>query len=337
MDNHQKANMKTHPKAAVVAIVIGALLQLDALQPRQMSAQTLFGTRAKEKTIRVDGRDRIYFVYLPKKATGSLPVVIVLHGGGNENRRGSKGRQMERYAKFNTVADREGFIVCYPEGVGGNWNDGRGDANIQAQRDNVDDIKFIRQMVDQVARDAKVNRARIFATGISNGGFMSHRLAAEASDLVLGIAPLVGGLAEPIAKEFRPKHPVSLFVIQGEADPLVPYGGGEVGYRIGKKRGKFIATEAAVAKYVAHNGIQGKPTIKTLPDKDPADKTTTRSTVYPAGRQGAKVQFYFVKNGGHTWPGQPPYLPERLIGNTSQDFDATEEIWKFFKSCPSRP
>ena len=266
--------MKTQIQVAVVAIVIGALLPLEALQPQQLSAQTLFGSRAQEKTIRVDGRDRTYYVYVPKKATGSLPVVIVLHGGGNENRRGSKGRQMERYAKFNTVADREEFIVCYPEGVEGNWNDGRGDENIQAQRDNVDDIKFIREMVDQVA---------------------------------------------------------------GQADPLVPYGGGEVGYRIGKKRGKFVSTEAAIAKYVAHNGIQGKPTIKMLADKDPADKTTTQSTAYPTGRHGAKVQFYFVKNGGHTWPGRPPYLPERMIGNTSQDFDGTEEIWKFFKSCPSRP
>ena len=318
------------------ALIFGMLLVVHQGAPPNASGQTLFGSRAAEETIKVDGRDRTYFVFVPKKAEGSLPLVIVLHGGGNENRRGSKGRQMERYTKFNSIATREGFIVCYPEGIGGNWNDGRGVEHIEAQRDNVDDIKFIRKMVDQVANENMVDRGRVFATGISNGGFMSHRLAAEASDLVLGIAPLVGGLAEQIAKTFRPQYPVSVFVIQGETDPLVPFGGGEVGYRIGRKLGKFIPTKETVAKYVAHNGIEGKPTITALPDKDPLDNTTTHATVYPAGKKGARVQFYFVKNGGHTWPGRLPYLPERLIGNTSQDFDATEEIWKFFASCPKR-
>jgi polyhydroxybutyrate depolymerase len=139
-----------------------------------------------------------------------------------------------------------------------------------------------------------------------------------------------------IAKKFAPQHPVSLFVIQGDADPLVPFGGGEVGRPGGRKRGKFIATSAMIAKYVKANGITGKPTKTMLPDKDTDDKTTTDVTRYPPGTQGALIQLYVIKNGGHAWPGRRPYASDRLIGNVSQDFDATEVIWQFFESCPPR-
>ena len=203
-------------------------------------------------------------------------------------------------------------------------------------RENVDDVKFLRQVVDTIGQEHQLDRSRIFSTGISNGAFMSHRLAAEASDLVAGIAPLVGGLPLSLAEKFNPRYPVSLFVIQGDADPLVPIEGGDVGYRRGKKRGKFIATRDAVAKYVHLNQINGKPTVSQLQDTDPDDGTTTEATVYPAGATGAKVQLYVVKNGGHTWPGKPAYLPERLIGKASQDFNASAAIWDFFQSCPPR-
>ncbi len=143
-------------------------------------------------------------------------------------------------------------------------------------------------------------------------------------------------LPEPIAEHFEPRYPVSLFIIQGESDPLVPIAGGEVGYRFGKKRGKFIPTNESVAKYVKRNGIKGQPNVTLLKDIDPDDGTTTEATRYPPGRNGARVQLYVVKNGGHTWPGRPLYLPERLVGNDSQDFNASEEIWRFFKSWPPR-
>jgi len=243
---------------------------------------------------------------------------------------------MEGYGRFNGLAEKEKFVVAYPEAVDGNWNDGRGVQFIRAQRENIDDVKFVRMVIEDIGKQCKLDTSKVIATGISNGAFISHRLAAEASDVITAVAPVVGGMAPSIAKSFAPKYPVSLLVIQGDADPLVPIDGGYVGFRGGRRRGELVPTKDAVAKYLQANGITGEPSVKTLDDTDPDDGTTTEATTYPAGRSGARVQFYLVKNGGHTWPGRRPYLPEQLIGKTSQDFDGSQVIWEFFKSCPAR-
>lgn len=316
----------------VVASVCAVVLIAEFTSPQTATARNFLRNRGEEKSIVVDGRSRSFVVYSPKaQSEAPLPLVFVLHGGGS-----GSFRQLERFTKFNDLAQREGFITCYPDGYEGNWNDGRGVSFIKAHSENVDDVKFFRSMVELVSKEWKVDRSRIFATGISNGGFMSHRLAAEASDVFSAVAPIVGGMANPIGQQFKPKYPVSLFVIQGEADPLVPYAGGEVGYKFSGKRGKLLPTTTSIQKYLVRNGIRDKPKSKIMPDKDPDDGTITEATSWPVGEGGSKVQFYSIRNGGHTWPGRPLYAPERLIGKVSNDFDACEEVWKFFKSCPLR-
>ena len=234
------------------------------------------------------------------------------------------------------LARSEKFIVVYPMGVGGNWNDGRGSKFIRAQKEGVDDVKFIRTLVDVLAEKYPINRSRIFSTGISNGAFMSHRLAAEASDLVAAIAPVVGSVSPAVSEKFAPTHPVSLFIIQGDADPLLSVKGGQVGLGKLKKRGEAVSLDETVARFLKALDIKQKPTVSMLPDRDPADGTTTESRIYPAGKGGARVQVYLVKGGGHTWPGSRPYLTESLVGKTARDFDATEVIWQFFEACPGR-
>jgi polyhydroxybutyrate depolymerase len=307
-------------------------LSLPALVASRPAGARMAGVlaQAAEKTIAVDGHTRSYLVYAPRRGGGPLPLVLVFHGGGSDARR------MERYSRFTRLAEREGFLVCYPQAVEGNWNDGRDVRFIRAHRDKIDDVKFVRRLIEQIGREHKLDRSRVFATGISNGAFMSHRLAAEASDLIAAVAPVVGGMAPAIAEKFAPKYPVSLFVIQGDRDPLVPIRGGYVGFRRGRRRGKLVPTKEAVAKYLRRNAISGKGAVKRLEDADPNDGTTTTATVYPAGLGGAKVRVYVVGNGGHAWPGRPLYLPEGIIGKASRDFDATRAIWEFFKSCPPR-
>jgi len=283
---------------------------------------------AIEKTIHVDGLERHYLVFVPNNAHEPMPVVFALHGGGGNS------RQMERYTRFDDLAEKEDFIVIYPESVGGNWNDGRGVEFMQAQRENINDVKFVRSILDDMDKDHKIDRSRVFATGISNGGFMSHRLAAEASDVITGIAPVVGGMAPAIAEKFKPQFPVSILIIQGDSDPLVPVGGGDVVLGRGRPRGKVIPTKETLVKYVERNGNQGEPRKTTL-DTDPNDGTSVEITKYPDGPGGAKTWFYLVKNGGHTWPGRAQYAREGVIGKASQEFSATEVIWDFFKSCPA--
>lgn len=303
------------------------------IRPSQSVAQLRrWPLRSVEKTITVDGRERVYYVFAPLKANRELPLVLVLHGGGGG------ARKMERNLRFNHLARREGFLVCYPQALHSNWNDGRGVNFIPEQRDNIDDVKYIRAVVNDIVKQHRVDRSRIFVTGASNGGIMSHRLAAEASDVFAAIAPVIGGMSPAVARNFHPKYPVSLFIIQGDADPLVPIEGGFIRFGFGRKRlrGKVIPLKETIAKYLRHNRIAGKPTVTMLKDTDPDDGTTTQATLYPPGAGGVKMQVYLVHNGGHTWPGLPGRLPERLVGKASRDFQATEEIWKFFRSCPPR-
>lgn len=288
---------------------------------------------AVEKSIQVDGRERKFLVYVPAPVAGAAAdkpraLVLALHGGGGD------GRQMERYTRLNQTAAAHGFIVVYPSAVEGNWNDGRGMEFIKAQKDNVDDVKFLRAVVDQIAGEVQVDRGRVFATGISNGGFMSHRLATEASDLVAAVAPVVGGMAPAMHEKFRPAHPVSILLIQGDADPLVPIAGGDV-RAFGKSRGKTVPIADALAKYVERNANPGEPAVTTQ-DAKPDDGTTVELRKYADGPGGVKTHYCLVKQGGHTWPGRPLYLPEAIIGKASQEFSASEWIWEFFSSCPPR-
>ena len=158
---------------------------------------------------------------------------------------------------------------------------------------------------------------------------MSHRLAADASDMIAGIAPVVGGLAPAIAEKLKPQFPVSILIIQGDSDPLVPIGGGDVVLGRGRPRGKVIPTKETLAKYLERNGSHGDP-MKSVLDADANDGTSVEITKFPDGPGGVKTWFYLVKNGGHTWPGRAQNPREGVSGKKSQEFSATEVIWKFF-------
>jgi polyhydroxybutyrate depolymerase len=285
--------------------------------------------RAIKKVIFVDGLQRYYLVFTPNDTKWPMPVVIVLHAGGGSARR------MERHTGFNELAAKEGFVVIYPESIGGNWNDGRGCSSIRAQRENIDDVKFVRLLVHEVAKQHNIDHDRVFATGASNGAMLSHRLAAEASDLICAIAPVVGGMPPAIAIQFHPEFSVSILIIQGDSDSIVAIDGGDVIVDQGEKRGKVISTKAALAKYCQRNGNLGDPARMTL-DADPNDRTSVEIAKYPDAPGGEKAWFYLVKGGGHAWPGGKPHLREAFLGTTSQDFSATEVIWDFFKGCPLR-
>jgi polyhydroxybutyrate depolymerase len=296
-----------------------------------LSAPTLSAEPNMETKLNVDGHERKYLLHVPAKVKDPAPLVIAMHGGGG------KASNMERLSRFDALAGREGFIVVYPEALDGYWNDGRGVEAMRSHKENIDDVKFLRAVVDDVAVSHKIDRSRIFATGISNGGFMSHRLAAEASDMVAAIAPVVGGLAQPLRKNFAPKYPVSILIVQGDADPIVPIGGGGIGLPADKKRGEILPTAETLALYVKRNGAAGEPARSTL-DKDPQDKFSVDIAKYPDGPGGVKTQYYLVHGGGHNWPGQAA-LPRNVKvteSKVSPDFSATDVIWEFFKSCPGR-
>lgn len=283
---------------------------------------------SEERTLEWQGLERTYRVHLPPRGGAGLPLVFAFHGGGGNP------LQAERYFRFDALADREGFVVVYPGGVDGHWNDGR-DAGLTPS--GVDDVGFVRAVLEEVATRHGVDRGRVFATGISNGGIFSHRLAAEASDVFLAVGPVVAGVAEPLAGGFHPSHPISLVAIQGTEDPMVPYRGGPITAPGRRDRGRVLGLDASVALYLERDGIAGAPQVTRLPDADPEDGTTTTVDDYPTGAAGTRVRVYRVEGGGHTLPGRRGYLPQRVIGRTSRDFDGAEALWSFFATCPPRP
>lgn len=279
-----------------------------------------------------DGLKRTYIIHTPSGFNDSekFPLVIALHG------RGGTGRSMILLTRrgFNKLADKDRFIVAYPDGVELNWNDGRMDeeANDRAHRENIDDVGFISALIDTMIQNFSVDPGRVYITGISNGAIMSYRLACEISHKITAIAPVDGNIPVLLYPECSPARPVSVLAINNTDDPLVPYEGGDI---YGKPRrinlGKVLSVDESIAFWVKRNNCETNPTITEMPDRDPRDGTRVTRIQYINKIDRTEVILYRIEGGGHTWPGGFQYLPEGIIGKTSRDIDANELIWSFFK------
>jgi polyhydroxybutyrate depolymerase len=281
-----------------------------------------------QRKLTVDGRDRVYHWYGPKELVrGELaPLVLVFHGGGGD------GLGVAKLTRFAELAERERFFVAFPDGWAKNWNDGREASRIRAQRDGINDIAFVSALIDTLTREHPVDTSRIFATGISNGAIFSHYLAGHLADRIAAIAPVVGGMADPYHLRFAPSAPVSVLVIQGTDDPLVPYYGGN----IMRNRGRIVSTDDTLQLWHEHNRCSTQPVNGTLPDLQPEDGCQIEWKRWTGCAAGTEVKLLRAVGGGHTWPGGKPYLPAMIVGKVCRDFDATEVIWDFFKQQPRR-
>jgi polyhydroxybutyrate depolymerase len=159
---------------------------------------------------------------------------------------------------------------------------------------------------------------------------MSSRLGCELSNRIAAIAVDAATIeATTIAPSCNPGRPVPAIYIHGTTDPLVPFVGGQMTAG-GTAGGTVLSHVQAIDKWVSINGCNTTPTITDLPDIA-NDGTTITQRIYSGGTNGSEVVSYVILNGGHTWPQGPQYLPEAIIGKTSQDMNACEVIWTFFK------
>jgi polyhydroxybutyrate depolymerase len=278
----------------------------------------------------VAGRTRTYRLYVPARRHGPAPLVLVLHGGGGS------GANMEELTleQFNRLADRNGFIVAYPDGVGRGWNDGRSDLKAEAVKEGVDDVGFLRVLVEKLGRAYDVDRQRVFATGLSNGGLMSYRLACDAADLFAAVAPVAANMSVELAPKCRPASPVSVLIIDGKDDPIMPWAGGEIKV-LWTRRGAVLPAQASFERWVELDGC-AKPTIDAPVDRIADDGTSLVRHAARHCRGTTEVLLYEVDGGGHTWPSGEPYLGERIVGKVSRELNASEEIWNFFARHPRR-
>jgi polyhydroxybutyrate depolymerase len=290
----------------------------------QPSAQTSHPSRRElrkganpndlQREIQVNGKTRTYLLYLPQSLTKNhpTPLLLVFHGGGGHD------YNMPRFTGFDRLAGSRGFIVAYPESVNTHWNDTRALSR-------ADDVAFVRALITDLERSYPVDPARVYATGISNGGFFSQRLACELSAQIAAVASVAATMPETLVPVCHPSNPVSILFMQGTADPLVHIEGGNVA----RTHGRNISLADATQFWIDHNQTAKKPDSSDLPSHDP-NGTTVHRDIYPGGQQDTEVIVYTIRGGGHTWPGGPQYFPAVLVGKTNHDINASEVIWEFF-------
>ena len=265
-----------------------------------------------ETTILHDGLDRSYILYVPTSysSNNSTPLVLNLHGYSS-----NAGQQMI-YSNFYPIADAEGFILVHPQGTIDEmglafWNVG--------DISDVDDVGFLNALIDTIASQYNINPSRVYSMGMSNGGFMSYRLACELSDKICAISSVTGSMNTVQINLCSPEHPIPVMQIHGTADPTVLFGGNSLW--------GIEAIEDVISYWVNFNQCNMDPIFNNIPNTNTLDLCEAEHYIYENGLNDSSVEFYKIINGGHTWPGA--LIP--LTGNnTNQDFNASEKIWEFF-------
>ena len=263
-----------------------------------------------------DGVARTYQRFVPASCTEGKPVplVVVLHGLTED------GRAMARETDFNAIAEREGFVVAYPDGLLRSFN-------VFAEGW-PDDVGFVLAVVDDVCATCAVDPGRIYLTGASNGGFLTYRLVCEAPGVFAAAAPVMATMPQTVAEACEPP-PTPILLIHGTEDPIVPYDD-PVLYAGPRLTVRMLPIPDTAEFWVAASGCDPEPSVDSLPDTDPADGTTAVCETWTGDDPEAEVVLYTVEGGGHTWPGGYEAYPAWLVGRQCNDFDASEVIWCFF-------
>jgi polyhydroxybutyrate depolymerase len=301
-------------------LVLGAIAALvGALAP------------SRAETIDVNGVARTFTTQLPD--TKPAPLVIALHGAAQT------GADMAARTSWPQVAKRERFVVVFPDGLNRTWADLRPSdkRNGRLPPDGTDDIAFIARLIEKLVADGVADPRRIYVTGLASGGAMTNALVCKRADLFAAAASVVMNLTDETAGACHPSRPVPMLVMNGTADPLVPYEGGRGTSRFAMDG--FWSTEQTVQFWRRIDGCEEKDAGATdLGDRDPDDDSTvTRiASTCPAGRD---VLLYRINDGGHRMPSsfsdtKFARLVGYMFGPQNHDIDAAETIWDFFKTFP---
>jgi polyhydroxybutyrate depolymerase len=288
----------------------------------EMPREMLSAARDFSGTMPSGGIVRSYQVHVPaRKASQALPLVLVLHGGGGN------GAGMRSLSGMDSSADTAGFIAVYPDGVQKNWSDGRGTTD--SEKAGVNDVAFLSSLVLRLSSELNADPKRMYVTGISNGGFMSARLACGASSVFAAVAVVAATIPENVRTNCKPSRAVPFMLIHGTADKIVPESGGTMTKGDG---GVIASTSQTVNLWRDLNKCSSAAKVSEI---NPAnDGTSINLERYTGCASGSEVAFYKVTNGGHTWPGGLQSLLEIIVGKTSRDLNASETMLAFFKNHP---
>jgi len=261
--------------------------------------------RSDSLTLTHDETERYYFLTVPESYSSDepLPLLLVFHGYT------SSARTIKGYSGFDTLAEKEGFIAVYPQGTllndNTHWNVGGWTLQSSA-----DDVGFVEALLDQLTEEYAIDTDRIYATGMSNGGYMSFLLACQVSDRIAAIASVTGSMTPQTYNKCDPERPMPILQFHGTTDPTVPYVGNEM----------WTQSIVDVLNFwKAFNHTKFTPDPQPMPDLDPEDGSTVERYVYDNADTGIAVEHYKVIGGKHDWFG--------ARGN--KDIQATQIIWEF--------
>ena len=269
------------------------------------------------------GRPRTYFFYVPASynPVKAIPLVIVLHGGGG-NARGAM-----RMSQMNAKADQEGFIAVYPNGTGPlegsllTWN--AWNCCGSAVKNQVDDVGFIRAVIEKLEKEYAIDPKRIYATGFSNGGMMAYRLGCELSDKIAAIAPVSGAMN---AEKPSFSNPVSVIIFHGTEDQHVLYDGGSPKKTMDRVARVDKPVSYPVSFWAHHDYCQPIPKRQTFGH--------ISHETYTGGIGASEVELYTIQGQGHAWPGGASGLRFGNIDEPTKEISATDIMWAFFKKHP---
>jgi polyhydroxybutyrate depolymerase len=289
----------------------------------------------QEKTLFHQGLEREYLLYTPTTVRSYAPLVVVMHGyTGNMD-------DIASYVGMNQLADENGFLVAYPQGT--EDPDGNNFFNVGYDfhsSSNVDDVGFVRAMVEEIDNQNELNKEAIFATGMSNGGDMSFLLACKASDLFRAVAPVAGSMMTTMLSQCEPEIALPVLEIHGDEDRVTRLGGdkeNEDGW------GAYWDLETTMAFWAKKNGLSERKEV--LSEYPNGDGKLVRSITWHADEHSREVRFLVIQGGGHDWPGgrfnkwSPTYWLGRVafgLGD-NQAFNSSELIWSFFQESLGWP
>lgn len=282
----------------------------------------------KEVQLGHDNYIRNVTFHIPKKLRRrNRSLVLCLHDGGESPE--STMRLTRR--GFNKLSEKNNFIVGYPEALNEYWNDAREDSISLSHYDEVDDVGFMDRVIEYAIDSFQVDPDKVYVAGFSEGGMMTFRLACEMSDRIQGFAMVAASMPLDQIVECTPDTTVSFMMINGTRDPILPIEGGQLTIEE-QELGSMLAAEEALNYWLEENECSDRSSTKDMANRDTFDETRSERTTFSDCNNKNKLVLIKVVNGGHTWPGGRQFQNEKSIGKVSQDFDATQEIWKFFKS-----
>ena len=284
------------------------------------------GTYHRKTEVKFNLARRSYRVHIPRGYDGSapVPVVVVLHGAF------SNAKTIERRSGFSELADQEGFVAVYPQGIGllglfRHWNSGH--CCGKAHKADLDDVGYVLAVVDDLASSVRIDRTRLYVTGFSNGGMLAHRIAAEQSELIAAAAPVsatIGGQPDRDEPEWTipsPRIPVPILMIHGRADENVPYEGGQGPKSTGSPIP--LSVSRSVDFWVEQNGCEPEPSHASK-------RGGVLQETWTACRPGAEVSLYSLDGWDHRWPG-PEFTDRPEVDEGLRGFDAAPILWEFFR------